>query len=356
MKSLTCFIIMLLSVTVSFAQPVLEGDQLLSLLGKNISDPLFQQLKTQEAFLTDAWNAAFNIYIDLNGNTINKVELENGKMQYGSSDRYGYYKKQLPMQLNWNMDRAAFTQKFGEPDLKTSGIPFKDYNTDGYKLRVFFENDKPVSISFIQAEKSTIAVPVPQKPGVAKHSDQLGWPIKLDTAKATADVNWPMLRDLILSTADLLKKAGKDSVDYIGQVFYNTPFEVAGFKKTAIKRIKNNNQSFYEAFYQTSADSEKVRSIYFALYDALKKTIKDYTGNDFILASVAKKAISESPVNWIAQWTLYDNYTNLPAGLGKVQIALVMTGFKDVVDNKRNDYTFKIYITQYKVNYDFFTW
>jgi len=180
--------------------------------------------------------------------------------------------------------------------------------------------------------------------------------IKLDAVNAKAEVNWTALKQLIINSNSLKKITGKDSVDYIGQVYYSTAYKTEGFERTSIKRIKENNQWYYESFYKTSADSNQVRKIFFALYDALKKTIKDNTADDFILASSAKKSISESPMNWLVQWTLFSNYKTLPQGLGKIRIALMLSGMKNSFNKNIMEYTMKIYLSGEKIEYNFFTW
>jgi len=180
--------------------------------------------------------------------------------------------------------------------------------------------------------------------------------IKLDAANATTEVSWPALKQLLVNSNSLKKLAGRDSVDYTGQVYYNTAYKTEGFERTAIKRIKSNNQWYYESFYKTSADSNLVRRIFFALYEALKKNIKENTGDDFILASSAKRSISESPVNWLVNWTLATNYKTLPAGLSKTRIALMLTGMKNSFKKNAMEYTIKIYVSGEKIEYDFFTW
>jgi hypothetical protein len=180
--------------------------------------------------------------------------------------------------------------------------------------------------------------------------------IKLDAVNAVAEVNWPALKHLLVNSSNLKKIAGRDSVDYIGQVYYSTAYKTEGFERTAVKRIKSNNQWYFESFYKSSADSNLVRKIFFALYEALKKNIKENSQDDFILASSAKRSISESPMNWLVQWTLATNYKTLPAGIGKPRIALMLTGMKNAFKKNAMEYTIKIYLSGEKIEYDFFTW
>lgn len=343
--------------TASFSQNNIEGDQLLQLVGKPITDPLFQQLKIQETFYTDAWDDKLTIYIVRTAGQITEIELQNGKKRYGTETRYGVYTKQLPMQLNWNMTEADFTARFNRPVIVSTAMGFNDYLYNGWKIRVFFENTKPVSISFLRSDQSA---PV-QTPSTIKSEPQgsqnTGTSIlKLDVANATVQVNWPALKQLIISCSDLKPYTGTESTDYIGQVYYSTPYKAEGFNRSAIKYYKEKQQWYYEAFYKMGSDSDQVRKTFFALYNALKKTIKENSGDDFILGSSAKKSISESPMNWLAQWTLYSQYKTLPAGLGKVKIAIMLSGMKNSFKNDAMEYTFKIYIFDKDLSFDVFTW
>ena len=359
MKFISCLIIAMITfINGGFAQSSIEGDQLLSVLGKSPSDPLFVQLKTQETFYTDAWSADFSIYAAINDNVIQKVELQNGKLRSGTSERYGVYKKQLPMQLNWNMNAAEFKEKLG-PGISNTIMPFTDYTHNGYDIRIFFEQNKATAIGFALSKGKSLAITkVLSQTSAVNFSNSIAYaaPLTFDSASATASVNWSALKSLIISSGTLLTKAGHDSVDYIGEVYYSTPWKVQGFERTAIKRIKRSNIIYYESFFKTQADTEKVRSMFFALYGALKKTIKDSSGNDFLLASVAKKFISESPVNWLAQWSLNDNYNTLPKGLNKVKLCLMLSGMKDSFEKDKMKYTIKLYLADQEVKYDLFTW
>ena len=58
MRTVITFIAFLLLQGVASAQS-LEGDKLLTLIGKPVSDPMFQDLKKQETFYTDAWDEDF---------------------------------------------------------------------------------------------------------------------------------------------------------------------------------------------------------------------------------------------------------------------------------------------------------
>ncbi len=191
---------------------------------------------------------------------------------------------------------------------------------------------------------------------LVRNAQQPDWLIKLDTAKITTEVNWPILRNLIISTKNLRLYTGSDSTDYIRQVYYSTPHKALGFERTAIKREKQNGNWHYEAFLKTSTDSNKVRRIFFSLYNALKKTVSDNTGNDFILASSAKYPISAKTMNWLAQWTLYSGYKGLVPGLEKVKIALLLSGSDNAFKPGQRDYTIKIFVFDKDTNIDFFTW
>jgi len=355
MKAILSILAAILFLNPLVAQTNIEGDKLLELVGRPLTDPLFQQLKSQESFLTNSWSGDFTIYVNNTNEIIKSVELENGKLKLGSADsRYGYYTKTLPLQLNWNMTANDLAAKLGAPVVVGRSLDYKDYNYKGWTITVFFENGKPVSVSYQKNNVTTIAIPAKaiQNTGTEVKDK---WIIKAD-GDANVQVNWPALKQLAMATADLKPLAGKDSVDYIGQVYYNTIYKTEGFTRSAVKRSKQKGDWYYEAFYKTSADSEVVRKLFFALYDALKKTIKDNTGDDFILASSARKPISQTPMNWLAQWSLYSNYKTLPAGLPKIKIALLLTGMKNYFKEGAVDYTFKIYVFSGDREFDFFTW
>ena len=180
--------------------------------------------------------------------------------------------------------------------------------------------------------------------------------IRINISNATAQVNWPALKQLISAAKNLKPLTGKDSVDYTGQVYYATSYKTEGFDRSAIKRIKRNGQWYYESFYKSAADSNQVRKIFFALYDGLKRGIKENTADDFILASSAKRSISENPVNWLIQWTLAKNYKTLPPGLGNIKIGLVLTGMKNAFKNNAMEYTIKLYVYENELSYDLYTW
>lgn len=351
MKKLFPFLIIaVLASSTSYSQ-VIEGNKLLDLIGKPLTDPLVQQLRSQENFITDAWNRDFTVYINNQSGQVASMDLLNGKLWANGTKRYGYYKRTLPWGLQWSMSENDIRQKLGEPTLVSTKMNFNIYQYSGWKITVDFENGTPVSISFRKAESGTYTAPAANP--VANTE---AWLIKMDPAAGTAQVNWTMLKNILSSGTDLQKFAGRDSTDYIGQVYYSTPNQVVGFNRTAVKRKKKDNFWYYEAFYKTSADSEQVRKIFFALYDALKTTISANSGNDFILASSAKMPISAKTANWLAQWSLYSKYTTLPAGLPTWRIALQMTGMDNVFKKGQRDYTFKIYLVPGYVEYDFFTW
>jgi hypothetical protein len=356
-KATTVFSFLLLSVCL-FAQTI-EGDQLLTLLGKETSDPLFKQLKTQDKFFTDAWDENLSIYIIRTGTTITGIELQNGKKRQSTQERYGTYLHKLPLGLHWGMTMTDIEKIIGQPTLKIPAGGFNDYASGGWKLRVYYENEKPVSISFSKGTtpgevKTPVKQPVaPTPPSTASTGD---WLIKFDTTAITTEFNWPVLRKLIISTTNLKPMTGNDSVDYIGQVYYSTPHKAIGFARTAIKRRKKAQTWHYECFLKTSSDSNKVRNLFFSIYDALKKTMKDNTGDDFILASSAREPISAETMNWLAQWTLYSNYKGLVPGLGKIRIALLLTGMDNAFKKGQRDYTLKFFIMDKDTEIDFFTW
>lgn len=349
----------------SYSQSVIEGDQLLQLIGMPVSDPLFTQLKTQESFLTDAWDKNFTVYISRIGDIITEIDIQNGKQRYGSKDRYGYYKRLLPLGLDWTMRTEDFEKKLGTPVLKNSTMNFHDHQSGNLQIRVYYENDTPVSITLSKLRNYTTTSP---KPVIKNHTpvnatpvpvmvSPSDWVIKTDTTTLTTQVNWAALRQLIISTNNLQAFTSKDSVDYIGQMYYGTPYKSVGFERTAIKRLKKTNRWHYEAFISmTTADTMKVSGIFLSMYQALKKTIKDSTGDDFILASVAKDPLSVSPMNWMAQWTLYSNYKGLVPGLNKVKIAILLSGTKAFMEKGKLRYTIKFYVLDKDTPVDFFTW
>lgn len=182
------------------------------------------------------------------------------------------------------------------------------------------------------------------------------WMLNVDTVNATANVNWPALEYMIKSINNLAPLTGTDSVDYIGQQYYTTPYKVQGFDRSALMRSKRDNAWHFESFLKTSADSNRVRSIFFAVYYALKNSFKEHTGEDFILASSAKGHLSDSSVTWMAQWSLYSGYKGLVPGLPTVKINFLLSGMQNVFRDNRMEYTMKlsVFAGDYKV--DFFTW
>jgi len=351
MKNIIAIAWILFLTTHSFAQNTIQGDRLLELIGKPISDPLCQQLRQQEGFTTDYWNNDFTIYIDYGYSAdkkISAVQLLNGQKRFQSEQRYGYYRKQLPLQLSWSMSRNGFEAKIGQPvKIWPSSPNTLDYAYAGWKIRIEYENNYPVMINF---QKDPDYVPKP-KPVLSSTT-----PIKADTADGSVMVNWPVLKKLITSCSKLRSFTTKDSVDYLSQVYYATPYKVDGFLRTAIKHTKKTNEWFYEAYVKAGSDSEKVRTLVRSLYNELKKVIKDSTGDDFFLVAVAKDYISQSPMNWLLGWSLASNYKTLPPGLANIKITLLLSGMKDSFKKDAMDYTIKIYIANYDVKFDFFGW
>ena len=351
MKKILFIVCILLIVNHSFAQNTIQGDGLLELIGKPITDPLCQQFRQQEGFTTDYWNNNFTVYLDYGysaDKNISTVQLLNGQKKFQSEQRYGYYSKQLPLQLSWSMSRNTFEAKIGQPvKIWPSSPNTLDYAYSGWKIRIEYENNYPVMINF---QKDPDYVPKP-KPVLSSIT-----PIKADTANGTTAINWPVLKKLITSCSKLKSLTNKDSVDYMSQVYYATPYKVDGFLRTAIKRTKKTNEWFYEAYVKPGSDSEKVRKIFSSLYYGLKQILKDSTGNDFLTIGVAKDFISQSPMNWLIGWTLSPSYKVLPSGLGNVKITLLLSGMKDSFKKDVMDYTIKIYIAQYDVNFDFWGW
>lgn len=181
------------------------------------------------------------------------------------------------------------------------------------------------------------------------------WIIKIDD-NGNAQVNWQTFRQLIISGSNLKPFTGDDSTDYIGEVYYNTDWKVDGFERSAIKRIKDSSQWYYESFFKIAKDSNMARNIFVSIYNELKKTISYNTGDDFIFGVIAEKPLSQSPMNWLAQWSLYSGYKTLPAGLPKVRIALLLSGSANVFADNQMEYTLKLYIINSNVQYDIFTW
>jgi hypothetical protein len=352
MKKITCIILIILFCNNnSFSQNTIQGDRLLEIIGKPVSDPLVQQFRQQEGFTTDYWNNDFTIYTDYGysgDRQIAVVQLLNGQKKFQSEQRYGYYRKQLPLQLSWAMSRSTCEAKLGAPvKIWPSSPNTLDYAYAGWKIRIEYENNLPVMINF---QKDPDYVPKP-RPILSSTT-----PIKVDTADGSVIVNWLVLKKLITSCSKLKSFTTKDSVDYMSQVYYATPYKVDGFLRTAIKHTKKTNEWFYEAYLKAGSDSEKVRTIFRSLYNDLKQVLKDSTGSDFLAIGVAKDYISESPMNWLVGWTLSPSYKVLPAGLGSIKITLLLSGMKDSFKKNVMDYTIKIYIANYDVRFDFWGW
>lgn len=357
MKKLVSCICFVLVQYMAFSQTI-EGDKLLELVGKPVSDQMFQNLKKQETFYTDAWDEDFTIYITRESNIITQVELENGKLRYGSKDqRYGNYARTLPMGLSWSMSVSDFSTKLGKPVLTSTSMNFSDYEKNGWKVTVYFEQGKPVSVNF----KKSVApyIPPAQNDNPTGTSNAAakspGWLINLKSSDK-AEMSWPAFREIVTNFNNLGSYAGKDSVDYIGEVYYSSLMQMPGFERTALKRKKRTGGWYFEAFIKIAVDSNKARNTFFALYDAIKETVNANAKDDFILAAVAKDPVSKSPVNWMAQWSLYTNYKLFPAGLGKLRFILMLSGMKNAFKNDQMEYTLKIYLCDPSVEVDFFTW
>lgn len=181
-------------------------------------------------------------------------------------------------------------------------------------------------------------------------------PLVIKDSEGYSAVDWNVLKKILYSFPDLSPLATKDSVDYIGQVYYLTPNNAQGFERTALKRIKKNGKWYYEAFFKIKDDTVKVKREFGSLYRAFEKTFKENTGNDFIFAAVAKDSLRRKDMNWLAQWTLYDDYKLLPPGLKKVRVGLLLNGMQNFMDKTKMDYIIKLYISDDKIDYDFFSW
>lgn len=346
----------------TFAQTVIEGNRLLDLIGKKVDDPLFRELKTQENFYTNSWDEKFTIYISSTKDTITDLELQNGKIKYGSTDRYGKYAKRLPLNLSWNMPALEFEKVFGAPVLVSTKMQFSDYQYADWDIRIFYENTFPVSINFKKgksvngAPKVAPKIETPPSTAVAPKTASEQWLIRVDTNVATASINFPALQQVLLSTKDMKLLTGNDSTDYMSQMYYSTPYKAIGFNRTALKRTKKTGVWKYEAFLRMSGDSNRARRVFFSIYDALKKSIDENTGTDFIHTASAKSFISDDPMSWLTQWGLYSGYKGFVPGLGKVTINFVLTGMTNPFKNKLLEYTFKLYVYHGEPSIDFFTW
>lgn len=333
------------------SQDIIQGNRLLELIGKPFNDPFFRQFRQQEGFTTDHWNNDFTVYVNYgygNDRQVSQIQVVNGQKKFQSELRYGYYRRQLPLQLSWSLSRPAIETRLGDPvKIWPSSPNTFDYASAGWKIRVEYENNLPVMMSF---QKDPDYIPKP-KPVLNSTT-----PIKADTANGIITVNWPVLKKLLTSCSELKSFTAKDSVDYMSQVYYATPYKVEGFLRTAIKHTKKTNDWFYEAYLKPGSDSEKVRKIFISLYSELKQVLKDSTGNDFFAVGVAKDPISKSPMNWLVGWTLARSYKTLPPGLGNVKITLLLTGMKDAFKKDAMDYTIKIYMADHDVKFDFWGW
>ena len=339
---------MILSCGYGHAQHLIQGDQLLQLIGRPLPDPLYQQFLQQEGFTANNnyWNRDFTVYLNndySDQKKITEVQLLNGQKRYQSEERYGYYRRQLPLQLSWSMSRAACELLLGYPVRTWPSSPnVLDYARHGWLIRIEYENNLPIMMNF-QLDPDHVRM-------------GSSTAIKVDTSKGTVEINWPVLKKLIISSSKLQTLTNKDSVDYIGQVYYGTAYKTAGFLRTAIKRVKKTNEWFYESYMKPGSDSIKVRRLFLSLYNELKKVFKDSTGNDFTLVAIAEDPISKSPMNWLVSWNLFSAYKTLPPGIGNAKLSLMLTGMKDVFKNGAMDYTLKIYIADHHVKYDFWGW
>ncbi len=348
MKKIAAILLIFIFCNKSIAQNIIEGNRLLELIGKTIADPLCQQFRQQEGFpvTSDYWNSNLTVYLDFGYESVKKislVQLLNGQKKFQSEERYGYYRKQLPFQLSWSMSRLVCEAKLGNPvKIWPSSPTTFDYAKAGWKIRIEYENNLPVMISF---QKDADYKPMSSYTA-----------IKADTVNDLVTVNWTALKTLITSCSKLKLLTAKDSVDYYGQVYYATPYKVDGFLRTAIKHKKKTNEWYYEAYVKPGSDSEKVRKIFRSLYYELKQVLKDSTGNDFLAIGFASDPISKSPMNWLVGWTLSSSYKTLPPGLGDVKITLMLSGIDDSFKKNTMDYTIKIYIANYDVKFDFWGW
>lgn len=238
---------------------------MLALIGKPISDPFSQQFRQQEGFpvTSDNWNSSFTVYTDYGYEAVKKislVQLLNGQKKFQSEERYGYYRKQLPLQLSWQLSRSACEARIGSPvKIWPSSPTTFDYAKAGWKIRIEYENNLPVMMNF---QKDADYKPISSNT-----------PIKADTVNGLITVNWPAFKTLITSCNKLNLLSGKDSVDYYGQVYYATPYKVDGFLRTAIKHIKKTNEWYYEAYLKPGSDSEKVRKVFGSLYREFKQVL-----------------------------------------------------------------------------------
>ncbi|MGC4099809.1 hypothetical protein [Ferruginibacter sp.] len=180
--------------------------------------------------------------------------------------------------------------------------------------------------------------------------------ISLDTTTADATVNWPALKQVLISCNNMQSLCGNDSVEYSVEVFYSTLYKTAGFNRTAIKRVKGTNKWYYESFLKINTDSNKIKDIYAALYNQVNRAFTDYCGDDFSLATSARRPISAPFVTWLAQWSLFSKYQSLPEGLGNLKMGLILSGSDDVLKPGTRKYLIKIYIYNTDVKYDVLNW
>ena len=181
--------------------------------------------------------------------------------------------------------------------------------------------------------------------------------INIDTATGVTTVNWPQFRDILVSFPNLKAVTGKDSLDYFGEVFYATPYKIAGARRTAIKHKRKEQAWYYESYFEIIGDTMKVKRDIIGLYQALKQSIEANTGTDFNFGAVAKDPISNKDVNWLIQWTLRPTYSSLPKGLGKIRIALLLVRMSSMTDPGIGEYTIKMYIIDKdEVKYNVFGW
>lgn len=156
MKKLLPFLLTLLLLnTNSFSQAIIQGDKLLGVVGRPLTDPLCVQFRQQEDFLSEHWNRSTSVYTDLDSEKmITVIAFMNGKKRFHSEERYGIFTKQLPLHLKWTMTKNELEAITGSPD-KTWPADVYDYIYGDWRIRAEFENGKLVYLRF---EKTLSAV------------------------------------------------------------------------------------------------------------------------------------------------------------------------------------------------------
>lgn len=362
MKKLLPFLLVLLLHTNVFSQDVLQGDHMLDLIGKPLTDPLYLQLKQQEGFINNYIDRNSSVQIDYlyDISLLNSVTFFNGWVGIGSGEKYGTWYKQLPFDLSWNMTIAQMEAKLGKPVYETDYYGLKkDYNYKDWKIKMEFVNGIPVRMTFENEIKLILAKAnqLIERPVITPTNiKNTGIPVNLDTATAAVEVNWPALKDILISCNNLKPYVNSDSVDYFTETYYGTSHKAIGFERTAIKFKKKEQQWYYEAFYKTSGDTIRVRNIFTSLLYYIDKAIKDNTGKDFALIGRQKKPLDASPVVWLYTWTMPLKPANLPEGIGPVKITLLLVGMKNAFKNDTMDYTIKLYIDNSNVKTEVYTW